>query len=144
MQLAEIEQIKNDSQAPVNINSVFELYDYFVINDYVPIKVERVSNSFNTSNPVSISHNGIIQGYLIFLKEKGDVQISQMTEFEFISFLATAQHSDYNNISYKFETDFLLIKSDFFLDYNKDYLKKFIIMGWLCTSSSCWGSNFSL
>ncbi|MBB6004826.1 hypothetical protein [Arcicella rosea] len=129
MLLSEIELIKSDVHSPVQITDVFELEEFIVINNYVCLKVDRVSNSYEKDNPIPISLNGIVNGYLIFTKERESIEISLMSEFEFISFLTVSNYSDYSQQSYKFEADFLLIEANFFLDYISFYQKTSMLWG---------------
>lgn len=129
MDLAKIEIIKLDPDAPVSITDAFVLDNYLVINNYVSLRVEKISNSYISANPIPITLNGIVKGYLIFTKEKEDVEIDNMTELEFISFLSFAQNIDYDQATFRFQTDFILIKDDFFLDYIEEYMNTSMIWG---------------
>lgn len=129
MRFTEIERLRQDSQIPIQINNCFELENYIVINDYVAIKVINVSNSYDRNSPIPISLNGIVYGDLIFTKHKEFIVIDEMTDYEFISFLTYANYSDYNESTYKFDADFLLIQSDFFLDYLMDYMNTSMLWG---------------
>jgi hypothetical protein len=129
MILSEIQVIQADPHAPILITNLSQIGSYSVINDYVALSVSRVSNSLDHSNPISISHHGITKGYLIFTSKRSSIDISSMTEFEFISFLTVASISDYSNSGYTFDSDFLLIKSDFIMDYIMNYQKKSILWG---------------
>lgn len=129
MDLAKIHTIKIDTSAPITIADAFELEQYIVINNYVSLRVEKISNSYISTNPIPITLNGVVQGYLIFTKEKEDIEIAQMTELEFISFLSFGQNTDYNNATFRFQTDFVLVKDDFFLEYITAYKHTSMIWG---------------
>lgn len=129
MDLAKINTIKIDASAPITLTDAFELEEYMVINNYVSLRVERISNSYISTSPIPITLNGIVHGYLIFTKEKECIEIAQMTELEFISFLTVAQNSDYDNATFRFHTDFVLVKDDFFLEYIADYKNTSMIWG---------------
>lgn len=129
MDLATINQIKVDPAIPVAITDIFELDQYIVINNYVALKVKNISNSYDSSNPIAITKNGLVQGYLVFTKEKGEIEIGKMTDFEFIAFLTVGQNGDYNQLAYTFQSDFVLVKDDFLLDYIVDYEKSSMIWG---------------
>lgn len=129
MTLSDIQTIQNDPQSPVVITNLYDLENYIFINDYVSLKVVNVSNSYDRNNPISITLNGsIVFGDLIFTKDR-DVKIDEMSDYEFISFLTHADYLDWSNEYYKFDTDFLLIKSEYFLDYITDYEKTSMLWG---------------
>jgi hypothetical protein len=129
MTLPEIQTIQVDPQSPVVITNLYDIEDYIFINDYVALKVVNVSNSYDRNNPISITLNGgVVYGDLIFTKDK-DIKIDEMSDYEFISFLTFADFSDWTNEYYKFDTDFLLIKSEYFLDYISDYEKTSMLWG---------------
>jgi hypothetical protein len=128
MRLTEINNFQNDSESPVQITKVYDLEQYIVINDYVAMKVIGISNSYDSSNLIDITLEGIVQAHLIFIKDK-KCEIDTMTEFEFISFLIEAEFDDYNLPLYEFRNDYLLIKADFFLDYLDKYQKTSMLWG---------------
>jgi hypothetical protein len=129
MTLAEIKQIQLSPQAPVQIVNAYEYDGYLVINDYIALKVCRVSNSYDDSTPIPITLNSIVYGYLVFTKCKGEIVIDQMNDFEFTSFLTFSDFANYTDSSFKFDTDYLLVKENFFIDYISDYEKTSMLWG---------------
>ena len=128
MLLTEINLLKSDSDIPIAISNVYEYGSNFVINGYSAFKVIK-SNSYDESNSIPLTLYGITQGELVFLKIKGEIEISSMTEFEFIAFLTYGRRQDYDLASYKFDFDVVLIKEEFLIDYLEDYASTSILWG---------------
>lgn len=129
MTLVEINNIKNDPHAPIPISHFYAYENHYIINNYVAFKVDNLSSQYKRTSPVSITLGNDIYGDLIFTKNKGDVNIYEMTEYEFISFLTYAKEENYYYSTYKFDCDFLLIKEDFFISYISDYEKTSMLWG---------------
>lgn len=128
MQLAEIHSLKNGLGIPIPINNVYEYENHFVINGYAAIRIIK-SNSYDELNNIPITLSGITQGELVFLKTKGEIEISSMNEFEFIAFLTYGRIQDYDLPNYKFGFDVVLIKEDFLIDYLEDYSSTSVLWG---------------
>jgi hypothetical protein len=128
MILSEIQSIQNDSESPIAISEVYDLYQYSIVNGYVALKVTGIVNSYDSTNPIEITLAGIVQAHLIFTRDK-KVEISVMSELEFISFLIEAEYNDYQLPKYEYKYDYLLIKADFFLEYLDKYEKTSMLWG---------------
>ncbi|AMS27557.1 hypothetical protein AEM51_11535 [Bacteroidetes bacterium UKL13-3] len=130
MNLLDVSTIMADTQSPVTITSVTESLPYLVINNYIAFKVVRISNSYDSTNPIPITLNSDEKGLLIFVQSKGKINLNVMTEFEFIAYLTEADYIDYQNGNdHEFKSDYLLIKETFLSDYINDYKE----------TSSLWG-----
>jgi hypothetical protein len=129
MTLPEINNIKNEEQLSIPIGHFYEYENYCIINRYISFKVDNLSSKFKRTSPVPITLGTDIYGDLIFTKHKGEINIDEMTEYEFISFLTYANEEDYYHLTYNFDSDFLLIKEDFLLSYISDYEKTSMLWG---------------
>lgn len=131
MDISEIKRIQTDPQIPVAILNAYNYESYIVINNYVAIPVFEVSHSIDNSNPIPITLNGYVKGYLIFTKIGSPIEINLMSELEFISYLTDAASNHYyTNDYYNFGSNFLLINEDFLIDYISDHKE----------TSSIWGN----
>jgi len=128
MNIEEIIQLQSIS-TPVPIIVTYELEQFVVINEWVPISVVKISTSINRSIPIPITKNGVTKGYLVSLTDKKDIEIDSMSDFEFSCFLVEAERANYDDPHYRFEFDYVLIQSDFLLDYHEQFM----------SNSSIWG-----
>ena len=128
MILSEIQLIQNDTESPLTITELYDLEQYTVINGYVAMKITGITNSYDSSNPIDITLAGMVQAHLLFTKDK-KIEISVMPELEFISFLVESDYSDYSLPEYEYRNDYLVVKSDFFLDYIHKYQNTSMLWG---------------
>lgn len=127
--VTDIQNIQTGAGCPITIINFSLNSPYLIVNDYATIKVERVSNSYDTSNSITIKQNGNEIGTLVFTKDF-NVAFNQMTELEFIAFLTDGTFSDYQSSpEYSFKYNYLLLKESFLNSYINDYLP----------TSSIWG-----
>lgn len=129
MTVDEIKELKLNNELPVEISDPYLIGVFIVINGYVPLKVERINNSYESISNIPLTFGGIPQGDLIFVREKGEIEISQMTEPEFIFFLNLATPSDYNQQNFKFNSDFVFIKHDFIVEYDTKFRNTSMLWG---------------
>jgi hypothetical protein len=130
MDIADVITIQNDPQAPVTINEAYDLVGYLVINGYVAFAISVISKSFNRSGIISLFHESIQIGDLIFARGDEPTPFNMMNDLEFISFLTYGELLDYQSFNeYKFEKDYVLVKADFFFDYITHYKDTSTIWG---------------
>lgn len=129
MIISEIDGLMGDPQLPISISSYYDEGEFLVINEYVSLTVLNVACNYDKSSSIPITFETDVFGDLIFTQIKGEIKIDEMTEYEFISFLTHAQRSDYDKDTFKFETDFLLIKKTFLFHYITNYQKTSMLWG---------------
>lgn len=122
MNLSEIQSVIELGELPVPITSLIQIDpDTVCINNYVPLNIIKINKSYNKNNVIDLNFDGLTQGYLFFTRNKGKIEFSSMTEFEFIAFLIEAEFEDYSFNSYEFKYDYVIIKETFWNTYKTDY-----------------------
>jgi hypothetical protein len=124
MILSDIQSVIDLGNLPISIENFNQIDDDNIcINNLVPLKVLKINKSYNTSNVISLKFNTLTEGHLIFTIHKGKIDISSMTQFEFLAFLIEADFDDYSLDYYEFKYDYILIKETFWNTYTADYEK---------------------
>jgi hypothetical protein len=124
MTLSEIQSVIELGDLPVAITSAVQIDSNSIcINNFVPLKVIKINESYNKNNVINLNFDGINEGYLFFTRHKGKIDLEAMTEFEFIAFLVEADFDDYSLDAYAFKHDYVIIKETFWNTYLIHYEK---------------------
>jgi hypothetical protein len=124
MILSEIQSIINLDNSPIEIENINQIDENTIsVNNFIPIKVIKVNQSYNINNVIDLNFDGSTEGHLFFTKQKGAINLDSMTTFEFTAFLIEAEREDYDIESYEFKNDYIVIKQTFWNTYISDYKK---------------------
>ena len=122
MIFSDVQEIEKEAILPVPIATATLLADgSLCINNLVPIPINKVNASYDRTKVLDLNFSGIVEGYVVFLKELGPIDITSMSEFQFIAFLLEAEYDDYFFSTYHFKQDFVIVKETFHSTYSTKY-----------------------
>jgi hypothetical protein len=134
MNLEEIQSLVNDPdiKLPISITAVSSKANRIVLNSKIIIPIVKHASFFKTGLDISIyTANGVEIGSLLFTSELGEVNISSLTEDQFIAFLV---EGNLNNLEapYRFLNSYVIVHEAYYDDYVSKYMKH----------SSLWGDFY--
>ncbi len=133
MTIQELESLRVDLEPvfdlPFSITTLSEDDGIRIINNKIAIPIEKYSSFFKTGLDISVydeSKNEI--GLLVFTNELGDVNMSSLTENQFIAFLTEAEIIDIGK-PYRFKKNYLVLNFADYENYKTKYMPYAAIWG---------------
>ena len=117
MTFDEIKELKLIGNTPCEIRSRSLFRGKLNVNHKIAIKIEAISSIYRTNIDVSIfSPDGSEVGVLVFTKELGKTNWTNLTDNQFVAFLNEAEFGIREN-DYTFKNNYILVNDTFYDDY---------------------------
>jgi len=129
MILDEIKSIQSDPDLPFPIKQRQRKWQKLIINHFIAIKLEFVSNHYDRSGDISVyDPTGNEIGFLCFTTQLGSVEMNTLTSNQFIAYLNEIDYTSFRN-SHNFRFDYLIIKDSEYSRFLSDYSQTSMIWG---------------
>lgn len=131
MNLDEIKIIQGEPDLPFPIRQRHRRWGKLIINHFIAIKLEFVSNHYDRSGDISIFNPaGEEIGYLCFTSQLGSVDMNTLTSNQFVAYLNDVDNASFRN-PHSFQFDYLIINDSYFQDFISNYSESSMIWGGL-------------
>lgn len=129
MNLDEIKIIQGEAGLPFNIRQRQRRWGKLIINHFIAIKLEFVSNHYDRSGDISIyDPTGQEIGFLCFTSILSNSEMNTLTSNQFIAYLNEVEYGSFRG-AHNFQHDYIIIKDTSFQDFISNHSKTSMIWG---------------
>lgn len=113
-----------------SVNNPRELSGYLAIDDFAILPVEAISSGLSQDTDLEIiDANGASLGTLCFSRSLGNIQLGELTFWQFVAFLADAEPNEIFDSHYSFKRDYLVLDVAVIDQYIDKYLMSSPVWG---------------
>ncbi|NER19813.1 MAG: hypothetical protein F6J96_03455 [Symploca sp. SIO1C2] len=95
----------------------------------IPLPVDAISFAYKKEDDIEVyDENDQLLGVLCFCKALGDVDLSQITDAQYIAYINEVDKNSFG-LPYRFQKDYIVLQKSRYIDYKEKYMKSAPLWG---------------